>query len=693
MKRQSDSSRAVRLSEKFSYEDTCLRRNSLNADSESSSPVDSSVYKEIFSTTKKALGRFFNTLAKAIRALKETDWSNNQLAIQAIERLVPTFENLIINPKTPDGLKWRAIRALEKASYHNNQLAIQALENLIINPKTPDDLKWRAIRALEKAAYHNNQLAIQALENLIINPKISYGLKKMAILALEKAAYHNSQFAIQAIERLTPTLENLITNPKTSYSLKEMAIRALEKAAYHNSQFAIQAIERLTPTLENLIANPKTSYSLKGRAAQRLARLPLSTKGPQLPSSQQNYYPDVSIDEVLARIKGANNPRFISRSLVYDLESDKVLVIKLLKEKQNPSMLLTEALWVNYLGELQRKRHFDTVRFDIPKILEFGNNYVISLNSIPLKVPNELKLHPNNYTICFIASKDYFSYPNETLKDKIIPEEQFREVILSNSYLLGYLANLGIIHTDVISLFHNRPQRGRRVDRGGYQWWEEGRLDQWLVSCDYPNIGITGVRDFEHFISWQIDSLPLMYQDHSNLYYPVGTQLLSLLLISSSYFRNKDRARAGFDRDGNPIDVRNLFNKELLNELIAGIFKEYYRGFVEEVYEKDLPFDLASLAENIIEQMGIDRHMEETFRREDQREMSDKKFKAFLEESGFSKEEIAGFNKDQQNITIYTGPHLGRFNRAISLPEMTRAIERMSALMITGKYRHEKDLE
>ena len=43
-----------------------------------------------------------------------------------------------------------------------------------------------------------------------------------------------------------------------------------------------------------------------------------------------------------------------------------------------------------------------------------------------------------------------------------------------------------------IPLFHNRTQRLRRDDQGRYQWFRAGRLDQWLDSCAFPNLGLSG---------------------------------------------------------------------------------------------------------------------------------------------------------------------------------------------------------
>ncbi|MEK9149062.1 MAG: SidJ-related pseudokinase, partial [Candidatus Desantisbacteria bacterium] len=329
-------------------------------------------------------------------------------------------------------------------------------------------------------------------------------------------------------------------------------------------------------------------------------------------------------------------------------------------------------------------------RFDIPKVLAFECSHLIKLSSLPIRVPNEISLHPKNYAIAFMVSKDYFSYPNSERQEERLSAEEFKEVMSRCAYLLGYLARLGIIHTDVIPLFHNRVQTHRRTDNGIYQWWQRGRLDRWFFSCDYPNFGISGIRDFEHFISWGRDQAPLGYQDNLGLYHMLGTQLLGLLLVAGSYFRNKDRERLGFDSEGNPIDARDLFEQGLFGELIRGIYLHYYQGVTQEEYKADLPFDLDGLTQRMIDEMGVDTHMQEILRQQDQGNMTDDEFRDFLEERGYSEEEISEFNKGRQDISVLTGPHLGGFNQEISLSEMIEAIERMAALMVGARFRREK---
>ena len=100
--------------------------------------------------------------------------------------------------------------------------------------------------------------------------------------------------------------------------------------------------------------------------------------------------------------------------------------------------------------------------------------------------------------IGFTVHPDYFVYPNPLPDEENIDRNNFMEVMKRNAYLLGRLASMGMVHTAPIPLFHNRLQRRRRCDGGYYEWPRGGRLDRWLMSCRYPNLGKSGIRDFEH---------------------------------------------------------------------------------------------------------------------------------------------------------------------------------------------------
>jgi hypothetical protein len=284
----------------------------------------------------------------------------------------------------------------------------------------------------------------------------------------------------------------------------------------------------------------------------------------------------------------------------------------------------------------------------------------------------------DTWAVAFFASTDYFAYPNDHRQEKRLGEEPFREVLFRNAWLLAKLTSRGIIHSAPIPLFHNRVQRARRNDGGLYEWQRGGRLDRWLYSCRFPNFGRSGLRDFEHFISFNGTS--------KQIYSHIGTHLLSLYLIAGSYFRNKDASRVGLQSNGAPADTRDLFDPGLFEELLRGAFLSYYSGFTGNPYTGESPCNFKDLASRMIEEMGVDRHMEEILRVADQTEMSDLSFKAFLIERGIPPDKVETFQRGEKDIVVHTGPHLGGFNERISVPELIDSIGAMSALCIAGLF-------
>jgi len=147
----------------------------------------------------------------------------------------------------------------------------------------------------------------------------------------------------------------------------------------------------------------------------------------------------------------------------------------------------------------------------------------------------------------------------------------------------------------------------RRRDNGLYEWQRGGRLDRWLDSCRYPNFGLTGIRDLEHLLPFKGSS--------RSLYGHIGTQLLSLCLVVGSYFRNKDRAKVGFDTQGDPVDARDLFDKQFLKEVIRGNLWQLLSWVLwGRSFCGALPVDFDELSARMVDEMGVDRYMEEILR-------------------------------------------------------------------------------
>lgn len=442
-----------------------------------------------------------------------------------------------------------------------------------------------------------------------------------------------------------------------------------------DSEGAVLASHALA-TLENLLG--QTQGHSHRASAEALGSLPVCVQGPCLSRQSLQGVPLVDWDELVDKnesLPGAC-PLLLGRSLVVATGGpDLVLVVKLAQDKQAVQWMYEEAIWMEWLRD--GKISFP-VRFDIPEPIKVRDSYVYRLDNLPSEARQAVDADGECYGMAFVAPRDYFAYPNDHRPGRRLSPDQFLSVMSRNAWLFGKLASHGIIHSAPIPLFHNRVQRDRRSDGGYYEWQRGGRLDRWLDSCRYPNFGVTGVRDFEHLMSFSGSSRQLCGH--------IGTELLGLLLTAGSYFRNKDHERMGIDEKGNPVDARDLFDKSLFEEVIHGIFSNYYSAFCGKDLERDPPFGLNYLVSRMIEEMGVDRHMEEILRVVDQEGMSEGIFREFLLSRGCREGDIENLTKGEQDIVIHTGPHLGGFNERISLPELIESVSAMSALCIAGRW-------
>lgn len=515
-------------------------------------------------------------------------------------------------------------------------------------------------------------------------------IRHEAVLRDSTSDFMTKYFSVYHLQSLSETRPDMITAETVSaledllkksefarqrrgFFLFRLAADTLSSIIVHSGRKSVA--EQSVSALRNILA--VTDGHAHRATAEALGSLPFAIQGPDIKDIPACHAPLISWQKLLDEkgVSISSPPRFVGRSLVAPLaQKDSVVVFKVARAEDSPETLAKEAVWMEHL---QSAQYDFSPTFHIPSAIKLKEAYLFRLQGIPSQNSKNLKLHPQKYAIGFIANKDYFTYPNDS-GDKS-DDSLFKEIMYRNARLMGNLSGAGIIHSAPIPLFHNRVQRERRRDNGLYEWFRAGRLDRWLASCEYPNMGMTGIRDFEHLI-------PFRGASDRSLYRHIGMHLLSMLLVSGSYFRNKNKDKVGFDADGNPVDARDLFNENIFQEIIQGIFLHYYRGFTGIEFTGDLPFDLDKLTFRMIEEMGVDRHMEEILRVPDQNQMTDAAFKSFLEERGCSREEIKAFQKGAQDIVIYTGPHLGGFNERISLPELIESVETMSALCIAGRY-------
>ncbi len=414
-------------------------------------------------------------------------------------------------------------------------------------------------------------------------------------------------------------------------------------------------------------------------AAESLGGLPLKLPSPNLPlTDEEPPVTEISWPDLLGRLGETPSPFYVwkGRNLVLSLPvSGRVLTVKTVPLNAGIQMLQAEGLWMDYLADRWPDISDRPDRFMIPQPIKVRNRYVFKVDGLPDPV---LDITRGCYAIAYLSDPDYFRYPNEYDPSRPFSNREILIMLSNAAFILGRLSSEGIVHTAPIPLFHNRVQRHRREDRGVYHWPRGGRLDQWLESCRYPNIGKTGLRDFEHFI---------VFNDNpKKLYEFIGTHLLSLVLVAGSCFRYRDISRIGVSSDKTPIDARDLFDPVLLKAAVTRIFYAYYQGFTNTRFSGKPPMDLGLLTGRLIEEMGVDRHMEEILRVAEQQEMTDRQFVDFLMSRGVDPECIAGMKKGDRDVTLLTGPHLGAFNRPISLPELTEFVAVSAAVCIGGRY-------
>ncbi len=516
----------------------------------------------------------------------------------------------------------------------------------------------------------------RAIEKALLSDSLDFSGAYLTICDLRDLVQtHPHILRSETVQGLRGLLTNMRFADQTqSFFLYREAADALASIIVRNAPgpLARQAVAALRSVLGKAVGHAQRA------AAHALGSLPLAIQGPEMPAEALEDIPQASWQDIV-REHGVVDPdssvRF-GRSLAFSADGQgALLVFKLVRAEHSLQHAHQEVAWMEHFHS---EGYSFPVRFNVPVPIRVRGSYVFKLRNVRLRIPETADLHPEGYAIGFIADKDYFNYPNEHQAEKRLTGEAFREVVFRNAWLLGRLTSLGIAHSAAVPLFHNRVQRNRRADRGLYEWPRGGRLDRWLESCRHPNVGLTGIRDFEHLIS--------LNGSGRKLYHLVGSQILSLLLLTGSYFRHKDIGRIGLDERGHPIDARALFDELFLRELVDGIFLRYYEGFVGTQFSGEVPLDTSALAFRMIEEMGVDRHMEEVLRVADQKEMSEEEFRRFLAARGHPESEAEGLRRGMEDITVHTGPHLGGFNERISLPELVESVGTISALCIAGSY-------
>ncbi|WP_372679477.1 SidJ-related pseudokinase [Desulfosarcina sp.] len=509
-------------------------------------------------------------------------------------------------------------------------------------------------------------------ETALVDPRFDFIAKYHAVADLRRLAKkHPGVLDRQTIFALKQLLQSgAFGKVRQAYVLFREAASVMTDMAIVPGHDGLGA--RALACLNGLLL--KTEGSAHRGVAEALGSLPVDIVGPRLNNGRCAPPSTISWTHLLSSngLKATGTPRYIGRSLVVETAGEKnLLVVKLAKKGDTAAGLEKEICWME---TLKQSDDAPCCRFHIPHPLYVQNQRVCRIAHIPLSPPDTVQKHPDAIAIAFLAHRDYFVYPN----DHRVDGNTAREMLGRNAYLLGWLTAKGVIHGAPIPLFHNRTQRLRRDDQGRYQWFRSGRLDRWLDSCAFPNLGLSGLRDFEH--------LETFCGGSRSLYRHIGSHFLGLLLVAGSHFRCRDKTKMGLDENGQPVDARDLFDRQLLQAMILDVFKGYFTGFTGISAPPVLPVDLNRLVPRMIEEMGVDRHMTELLRRVDQTHMTDAAFLDFLRQRGYADDRLEGLIRGEKDILIPSGPHLGDFNRQISLPELIECVAAMSAVCIAGRF-------
>ena len=334
----------------------------------------------------------------------------------------------------------------------------------------------------------------------------------------------------------------------------------------------------------------------------------------------------VDLEDILSEW-GAANFEAKGRTLTVNIGKE-FLAIKLGVRPGDGEKLLTESIVQNYLYRYSMDLGLSS-RFPHPLSAEKCERSPFRLSGIPYDIMKELKLSSDPLAICYLADSAYFRY----LNDSSLSIDEMGDGLVLCSRDLAKLTAMGVIHTALIPLFHNREQINTRIDQGLYQWWAKvaGRLDRWRESCRYPNLRLSGLADFEHVeIHSQISS--------EDLQHFIGNQLLSISLVLGSYFRN-----------------RGEFNQKAASKILKDCFLNFHREFTHTDSIINDCIDWDHLAIRMCEEMEKDKYMNAIIR---------------------------GGGLYGDNIEKSTGPHLGLFNGPFPLPELIRAIHIVSLFAI-----------
>ncbi|MDD2703649.1 MAG: hypothetical protein PHC33_06590, partial [Candidatus Omnitrophica bacterium] len=269
---------------------------------------------------------------------------------------------------------------------------ISELERLFFDPGVDPGFRKAAFWALQAEGVKRKDRALEVLERIIRNGQTADYAKQVSLETLGEAAFEGNQHAVNIIEGLRPILEKTFFNPEAEENLRLGGFWALQDAQVQGSVFIRDTVGAIIAFLDGVIANSKSLDTEKAFALTGLSGLRLAIEGPSV-ELYAGEIPSLPLKELLQYFPSAGNPRFISRSLTYDLHGEALLMNKLLRSHEQYSALLREAFWCKYLATLEKTGHLGNFRFDMPQVIGCRGSDIVKLTEITFTIPETVRLH------------------------------------------------------------------------------------------------------------------------------------------------------------------------------------------------------------------------------------------------------------------------------------------------------------
>lgn len=314
-------------------------------------------------------------------------------------------------------------------------------------------------------------------------------------------------------------------------------------------------------------------------------------------------------------IENVHLKSLLSKHGAYSLiRMGRTLVAPMAKGHLAIKLCIKEGDEARLLYEARMQRHLQG--FGLSSCIPQPQGGLFRIEGLPSWMEAELGL-VHAHGICYIANPDYFRY----LSDPLLSEDDMRCGLMSCAEDLGRLAGDGLIHNSLIPLFHNQE----RASGGNcsYRWNRKlaGRLDNWMDSCRFPNLRLSGIADLEHM------EMHSQVSSHALQVY-AGKHLFSMSLVLGCY-----------------LCRRGPFDQKAVGQILEDCFKKYYQSLTRSDPEPlDDVIDWDSLACRMTEEMGA-----------------------------------AHTNKE---ANAANGPHLGLHNGPFPIPELLRAIHIASTFAV-----------